>query len=123
MAKAPKSSLLSISRIWTIATGTFTQLVRMKVFYFLAVFALLIIGIHFIEDALCDHLFHRLHGLTHPPRSRRAHALYHPLETRSSSRLSPRETYWRHLSHRRLPSRDGWFDVPDALDQNPASHR
>jgi len=48
-ASKHKSSLFSLSRIWTIATGTFTQLVRMKVFYFLAVFALLIIGVHFIE--------------------------------------------------------------------------
>lgn len=37
-------SFFSISRIWTLATSTFTQLVRMKTFYFLAVFAVIVIA-------------------------------------------------------------------------------
>lgn len=37
-------SLFSIQRIWTLATSTFTQLVRMKTFYFLAVFAVVVIA-------------------------------------------------------------------------------
>jgi len=37
-------SLFSLSRIWTLATSTFTQLVRMKTFYFLAVFAVVVIA-------------------------------------------------------------------------------
>jgi ABC-type Na+ efflux pump permease subunit len=36
-------------RIWVIATHTFTQLVRMKVFYFLAVFALIAIASNFFD--------------------------------------------------------------------------
>lgn len=35
----------SLSRIWTIATGTMTQLVRMKTFYFLLIFAILVAAI------------------------------------------------------------------------------
>lgn len=41
-AKVP---LFSISRVWTISTSTVTQLVRMKTFYFLLAFALLIVAI------------------------------------------------------------------------------
>ena len=37
-------SIFSISRIWTLASSTFTQLVRMKTFYFLAVFAVIVIA-------------------------------------------------------------------------------
>jgi hypothetical protein len=37
------------SRILTIATHTFTQLVRMKVFYFLAIFAVIIIASNFLN--------------------------------------------------------------------------
>lgn len=48
-AKKPRTTLFSLNRIWVIATNTFTQLVRMKVFYFLAFFAFLIIGAQFIE--------------------------------------------------------------------------
>ena len=38
-----------VSRIWVIAKHTFTQLVRMKVFYFLAVFAVIAIGSNFFD--------------------------------------------------------------------------
>lgn len=38
-----------LSRIWVIATHTFTQLVRMKVFYFLAVFAVIAIVSNFFD--------------------------------------------------------------------------
>jgi ABC-type Na+ efflux pump permease subunit len=34
----------SVSRIWALATNTFTELVRLKIFYFLLIFALLLIG-------------------------------------------------------------------------------
>lgn len=44
-----RNSFFSPSRIMVIASHTFTQLVRMKVFYFLAVFALLMIGASFFE--------------------------------------------------------------------------
>ncbi len=43
------SSRFSLSRIWTIATASFTQLARMKVFYFLVLFALLLVGVNFIR--------------------------------------------------------------------------
>ena len=36
--------LFSARRVWTLATSTFTQLVRMKTFYFLAVFAVVVIA-------------------------------------------------------------------------------
>lgn len=36
--------IFSLSRIWTLTTSTFTQLVRMKTFYFLAVFAVVVIA-------------------------------------------------------------------------------
>ena len=35
--------LFSLSRVWAIALNTFTQLVRMKVFYFMLIFSVLII--------------------------------------------------------------------------------
>ncbi len=38
-----------LSRILTISTHTFTQLVRMKVFYFLAIFAVIAIGSNFFD--------------------------------------------------------------------------
>lgn len=41
---APPSPF-SPARIWTLATNTFTQLVRMRVFYFLLIFALVVIGV------------------------------------------------------------------------------
>ncbi len=44
-----KNSFFSPSRIMVIADHTFTQLVRMKVFYFLAVFAVLMIAASFFE--------------------------------------------------------------------------
>ena len=44
-----KNSFFSPGRILVIANHTFTQLVRMKVFYFLAVFALLMIAASFFE--------------------------------------------------------------------------
>jgi len=43
------SRLFSLHRSVVIATNTFTQLVRMKVFYFLAAFAVLLIGANFFE--------------------------------------------------------------------------
>jgi len=44
-----RNPLFSPARIFVIAGNTFTQLVRMKVFYFLAVFALLILLLNFYE--------------------------------------------------------------------------
>lgn len=38
-----------LGRIWVIATNTFTQLVRMKVFYFMGIFAVIAIGSNFFE--------------------------------------------------------------------------
>ena len=46
-ARSSKGSHLS--RVWVIATHTFTQLVRMKVFYFLAVFAVIAIASNFFD--------------------------------------------------------------------------
>lgn len=43
------TSFISPSRIWAIASHTFTQLVRMKVFYLLSVFAVLLIGVQMVE--------------------------------------------------------------------------
>ena len=40
--------LFSLSRVWAIALNTFTQLVRMKVFYFMLIFSVLIIGANFL---------------------------------------------------------------------------
>lgn len=40
--------LFSLSRVWAIAMNTFTQLVRMKVFYFMLIFSVLIIGANFL---------------------------------------------------------------------------
>lgn len=42
-------SFISPSRIVVIASHTFTQLVRMKVFYFLVVFVLILLGLQFID--------------------------------------------------------------------------
>jgi ABC-type transport system involved in multi-copper enzyme maturation permease subunit len=39
--------LFSVGRTWAIANNTFTQLVRMKVFYFMLIFSALIIGVNF----------------------------------------------------------------------------
>ena len=44
-----RNGLFSPARIWIIASHTFTQLVRMKVFYFLAVFAVLMIAASLFE--------------------------------------------------------------------------
>ncbi|MDF1754174.1 MAG: ABC transporter permease subunit [Verrucomicrobiales bacterium] len=44
-----KIPMFSPSRVWTIATGTMTQLVRMKTFYFLLVFAVLVAAIGNID--------------------------------------------------------------------------
>lgn len=41
--------MISVARISTIAGHTFTQLVRMKVFYFLAIFAVLLLGLQLID--------------------------------------------------------------------------
>ncbi len=49
MTKTKATGFLSPDRIWVIACHTFTQLRRMKVFYFLVVFAILMIGINFFE--------------------------------------------------------------------------
>ena len=53
-----------MGRTWVIATHTFTQLVRMKVFYFLAIFAVIIIASNFLD-------LQQLHG----PESAGANAL------------------------------------------------
>ena len=42
-------TFFSPSRIWVITTNTFTQLVRMKVFYFLIAFAILSAGLNLLE--------------------------------------------------------------------------
>ena len=42
-------NVLKPSRVYVIAMHTFTQLVRMKVFYFLAIFAVVAIGINFLD--------------------------------------------------------------------------
>lgn len=39
----------SITRMWTIASGTVTQLIRMKTFYFLLVFAGLVVALGYID--------------------------------------------------------------------------
>ena len=44
-----RNSFFSPSRILVIASHTFTQLVRMKVFYFLAVFALIMLALSYFE--------------------------------------------------------------------------
>lgn len=49
MSKPSRTALFSPSRTLIIAGSTFTQLMRMKVFYFLLVFILLTIGINFFE--------------------------------------------------------------------------
>lgn len=49
MTQTKSTGFLSPDRIWVIACHTFTQLRRMKVFYFLVVFAILMIGINFFE--------------------------------------------------------------------------
>ncbi|GAA5496571.1 hypothetical protein Rhal01_02756 [Rubritalea halochordaticola] len=43
------TSFISLRRITTISSHTFTQLVRMKVFYLLSVFAVLLIGVQMVE--------------------------------------------------------------------------
>ena len=48
-AAVPSSKGSHMSRSWVIASHTFTQLVRMKVFYFLAVFALIAIASNFFD--------------------------------------------------------------------------
>lgn len=44
----------SLSRIWTIAQGTMTQLVRMKTFYFLLIFAVLVAAIGNLDIKLAS---------------------------------------------------------------------
>ena len=44
MASEYRPPVISAGRVWTLATSTFTQLVRMKTFYFLAVFAIIVIA-------------------------------------------------------------------------------
>lgn len=43
-AAARKIPYFSLGRIWTLATHTLTQLIRMKIFYFLLVFAVLVVA-------------------------------------------------------------------------------
>lgn len=47
-----KIPIFSISRTWTIASSTIVQLMRMKTFYFLIAFALLVVGIGFIFGSI-----------------------------------------------------------------------
>ncbi|MDF1810702.1 MAG: ABC transporter permease [Verrucomicrobiales bacterium] len=47
-----KIPVLSLSRVWTIAAGTMTQLVRMKTFYFLLIFAVLVAGVGYLDFRL-----------------------------------------------------------------------
>jgi len=49
-----------LSRTWTLATNTFTQLVRMKVFYFLVVFAVIVLGSNFFQ--LPQHVLPETYG-------------------------------------------------------------
>ena len=44
-----RNSFFSPSRVIVMASHTFTQLVRMKVFYFLAVFAVIVVGASYVE--------------------------------------------------------------------------
>jgi len=46
---AKKVGFVSPARVWVISAHTFTQLVRMKVFYFLIIFAAVVIGVNFFE--------------------------------------------------------------------------
>lgn len=46
--------LFSPLRTWDIAASTFQQLVRMKVFYFLIAFGLMLVGANFIEDPFAE---------------------------------------------------------------------
>lgn len=48
----------SFSRIWTIAAGTMTQLVRMKTFYFLLLFALILAAIGYMDFKLASPTVH-----------------------------------------------------------------
>ena len=50
MSNASQTRLFSPSRTCIIAGSTFTQLVRMKVFYFLLVFVALIMGVHLFDS-------------------------------------------------------------------------
>ena len=43
-AASPRHRFFSPARVWALATNTFTELVRLKIFYFLLIFALLLIG-------------------------------------------------------------------------------
>ena len=43
-AATVRHRLFSPARVWALATNTFTELVRLKIFYFLLIFALLLIG-------------------------------------------------------------------------------
>lgn len=52
VAHASAHKLLSIRRIWAIATNTFRDLVRQKVFYFMLVFALILIGTSLAMSAM-----------------------------------------------------------------------
>lgn len=49
MSEVKGTSFISATRIGVIAGHTFTQLVRMKVFYFLAIFGLLMLGLQLVE--------------------------------------------------------------------------
>ena len=45
---ATKHKVFSLSRVWAIASNTLLELVRLKVFYFLLIFALVVIGVLFL---------------------------------------------------------------------------
>jgi len=47
-----KHQAFSPTRIWAITTNTFTQLVRMRVFYFLLIFSVVIVGVSFLFVAV-----------------------------------------------------------------------
>ena len=49
MSNPSKTAFLSPARALIIAGSTFTQLMRMKVFYFLAIFAVITIGANFLD--------------------------------------------------------------------------
>ena len=43
-AATVRHRFFSVARVWALATNTFTELVRLKIFYFLLIFAVLLIG-------------------------------------------------------------------------------
>lgn len=51
-AQMDKTSKFSVSRVWTLATSTMTQLLRMKILFFLAVFSLIVVAAGFAFPAM-----------------------------------------------------------------------